>query len=102
MGVAQTGWLVSGARKKGAAANDLSPVEHQMSSSPAERYRVLLMLEDGQVSPEAINAKQISDAKMSRVQILRCRVRYFTEGIALGDKSFVKSMMSMRRGDQGG
>ena len=35
--------------------------------------------------------------KLSRGELLRCRVRYFTEGMVLGSKSFVEGVFAQRR-----
>jgi hypothetical protein len=36
--------------------------------------------------------------KLSRFEMLRCRVRYFTDGVALGTKDFVEAVFKAERG----
>lgn len=36
--------------------------------------------------------------KLSRYEMLRCRVRYFTDGVALGTKEFVNTAFTSERG----
>ena len=76
-------------------------------ASGAERYRMLLFgkaVVKVQASTEKVVRKGIepakvyevrsSDGKLSRAEMLRCRIRYFSEGRVIGAKSFVKGFKS--------
>ncbi len=38
-----------------------------------------------------------SDGKLSRAELVRCRVRYFSDGVALGSRKFVEELFQGRR-----
>lgn len=42
------------------------------------------------IDPERIEAVLESGGRLSRVELLRCRIRYFTQGVAVGGRSFVE------------
>ena len=41
------------------------------------------------------------DGKLSEAQVLRCRVRYFSDGVVLGSKAFVEDVFQKHRGEFG-
>jgi putative transposase len=49
-------------------------------------------------SPEQVRAVLASGGKLSAGQALRCRVRYFSDGVALGSQAFVESVFQAHRG----
>jgi REP element-mobilizing transposase RayT len=74
------------------------------------RYRVLLYAEGGdrraacggQVVRKGIAAAEVDkvlegNGKLPLPEILRCRVRYFTDGMAIGGKAFVERVFSENR-----
>jgi hypothetical protein len=74
------------------------------------RYRVLLYAEGGerraayggQVVRKGIATAEVdkaleSNGKLPLPEILRCRVRYFTDGMAIGGKAFVERVFSENR-----
>ena len=75
----------------------------------AEWYRTWLFDEGREQRDEAGNLKRRgldrktvrkvieSGGKLSRAQLLRCRVRYFSAGVAIGSKSFVEGVFKARR-----
>jgi len=48
-------------------------------------------------SPEAVKAVLDSDGKLTLAQALRCRVRYFSDGVVLGSKAFVEDVFQRNR-----
>jgi hypothetical protein len=42
-----------------------------------------------------------SGGKLSRAELLRCRVRWFSDGVAIGSKSFVEGVFTKCRGHFG-
>jgi len=79
--------------------------------SAAEVYRCWLF-EDGKtrgtattgararagISAEASAAEKQRKGKLSRIALLRCRVRYFSDGLVLGSKSYVNGVFQHHRG----
>ena len=75
----------------------------------AEWYRTWLFEEgreqrdgDGNLTRRGLDPKTIEQVKkeggkLSRPQLLRCRVRYFSAGVAIGSKSFVEEVFKARR-----
>jgi hypothetical protein len=55
----------------------------------------------GGFSPEAAEAAKNRKGKLSRAALLRCRVRYFTDGLVLGTKSYVDGVFESYRGQFG-
>ena len=58
--------------------------------------------EDGKLTRRGLDPKTIEKVKkeggkLSRPQLLRCRVRYFTDGVAIGSKSFIEEVFNARR-----
>jgi len=49
------------------------------------------------VSAEALEKVRRGDGKLSRVELLRCRVRYFSEGLAIGSRGFIEELFEARR-----
>ncbi len=49
------------------------------------------------VSAEEIEAVRAAGGKLSAAQLLHCRVRYFTDGVAIGSKAFVESVFQAHR-----
>jgi len=92
MEVPQDSWLL--AREKTAASR--AEQRKAKKVTPAAMYCVLLVLEEGCVSPKEMSEEDLEKAKLSVPQLLRCRVRYFTEGIALGGKQFVDGLLRRR------
>jgi hypothetical protein len=35
--------------------------------------------------------------KLTRAQLLRCRVRYFSDGVAIGSRGFIEEVFGLRR-----
>ncbi len=75
------------------------------------RYRVLLYAEGeehraaygGQVVRKGIETTEVdkvleSNGKLPLPEILRCRVRYFTDGMVIGGKAFVERVFNENRG----
>ena len=75
------------------------------------RYRVLLYAEGedrraaygGRVVRKGIETAEVdkvleSNGKLPLPEILRCRVRYFTDGMAIGGKAFVERVFNENRG----
>ncbi len=48
-------------------------------------------------SPEAVKAVLDGDGKLTLSQALRCRVRYFSDGVVLGSKAFVEDVFQRNR-----
>jgi len=48
-------------------------------------------------SAEEVRAVLASGGKLSAAQALRCRVRYFSDGVALGSRAFVESVFQAHR-----
>ena len=72
-------------------------------------YRALLFEEgreqgdeDGNVKRRGLDRETVEKVKkkggkLSRPQLLRCRVRCFTDGVAIGSKSFIEHLFRERR-----
>ncbi len=86
------------------------PVDSWRSAGVAEAYRCLLHAEgreikDAQnetvvqrgVSVESARAVLAEKGKLSPAELVRLRVRYFTDGLALGSKEFVESIFESQR-----
>ncbi len=52
-------------------------------------------------SPERVQAVLDSDGRLPIPEILRCRVRYFTDGVALGSQEFVEEIFGRYRNQFG-
>jgi REP element-mobilizing transposase RayT len=104
---------VAGHGERGATAWDTPAVAKGMSA--AEVYRCWLF-EDGQLrttaqaggartkagfSNEESAAEKQRLGKLSRGALLRCRVRYFSDGLVLGSKSYVDGLFQHYRGHFG-
>ncbi|MEI6653193.1 MAG: transposase [Verrucomicrobiota bacterium] len=50
------------------------------------------------ISKEVVAAEKKRQGKLSRGELLRCRVRYFSDGLVLGSKSYVEGMFQKYRG----
>lgn len=48
-------------------------------------------------TPSEVEAVKASGGKLSRGQLLRCRVRYFSDGVAIGSKGFVNEVFDNHR-----
>ena len=93
---------------RGEAAWDKPATVKGMSA--AEVYRCWLF-EDGKsrrekaikggFSTEAAEAEKKRKGKLSRAALLRCRVRYFSDGLVLGTKSYVEGVFENHRGHFG-
>jgi len=86
------------------------PVDGWKSAGAAAAYRCLLHAEgrevkDAQnekvvtrgVSVESARAVLAEKGKLSPAELVRLRVRYFTDGVALGSKEFVESIFEAQR-----
>ena len=75
------------------------------------RYRVLLYAEGGErraaygghvvrkgIATTEVDQVLESNGKLPLSEILRCRVRYFTDGMAIGGKAFVERIFNENRG----
>jgi hypothetical protein len=51
--------------------------------------------------PEEVDAVLAAKGRLDHWQMLRCRVRYFADGLALGTKCFVNDVFAARRGHFG-
>ena len=105
---------VAGHGGRGADAWDTPATANGMSA--AEVYRCWLF-EDGKtrgdktaktaktakggISTAAAAAEKQRLGKLSRAALLRCRVRYFTDGLVLGTKSYVDGVFENHRGQFG-
>ena len=99
---------VVGHEDRGATAWD-TPAEAK-GMSAAEVYRCWLF-EDGKtredkpskagLSTESAAAEKKRKGKLSRAALLRCRVRYFSDGLVLGTKSYVDGVFEAYRGQFG-
>jgi hypothetical protein len=49
------------------------------------------------MSLEEVRKVREAGGKLSRAQLLRCRVRYFSDGVAIGSKGFVEELFGLRR-----
>jgi hypothetical protein len=49
------------------------------------------------MSPEEVRTVMEQGGKLTRGQLLRCRVRYFSDGMAIGSKAFVEEVFAKRR-----
>jgi putative transposase len=87
------------------------PVDGWKSAGAAEAYRCLLHAEgrevkDAQkeqvlrrgVSAETVRAVLAEKGKLSAAELVRLRVRYFTDGVVLGSKEFVEGVFEAQRG----
>ena len=60
--------------------------------------RCLVATEDGKgIDPENVRAELKRGGKLSREELLRCKVRYFTDGFVLGTKAFVEEFFERNR-----
>jgi hypothetical protein len=102
---------VAGHGERGETAWDTPAVAKGMSA--AEVYRCWLF-EDGKTrqtrgdkatkggfSTEAAEVEKKRKGKLSRAALLRCRVRYFSDGLVLGTKSYVDGVFEAYRGHFG-
>ena len=51
----------------------------------------------GGITPEIVDAVVRSKGKLPLTEYLRCRVRYFTDGLAIGSRSFVDDVFTKER-----
>jgi hypothetical protein len=49
------------------------------------------------MSLEEVRKVREAGGKLSRAQLLRCRVRYFSDGVAIGSKGFVEEIFQVSR-----
>ncbi|HMP73138.1 MAG TPA: hypothetical protein PKE55_07740, partial [Kiritimatiellia bacterium] len=49
-------------------------------------------------SAEEVKKVLAEGGKLSRAEVLRCRVRYFSDGVALGSRAFVEEVFEANRG----
>jgi len=86
------------------------PVDGWKSASAAEAYRCLLHtdgreIKDAQnehvvrqgLSTETARAVLTEKGKLSTAELIRLRVRYFTDGLALGSKEFIEGIFESQR-----
>ncbi|WP_395744018.1 transposase [Prosthecobacter sp.] len=86
------------------------PVDGWKSASTAEAYRCLLHDEGREVrdaqnekvirrgiTPESARAVLAAKGKLTPSELIRLRVRYFTEGLVLGSKAFVEDIFITHR-----
>jgi len=86
------------------------PVDGWKSAGAAEAYRCLLHtdgreVKDAQkqnvirhgVSPESARAVLAEKGKLSTAELIRLRVRYFTDGVILGSREFVEGIFESQR-----
>ncbi|WP_395742420.1 transposase [Prosthecobacter sp.] len=90
------------------------PVDSWRSADAAEAYRCLLQdegreIKDAQnenvmrrgITAEAARAVLAAKGKLSPAELVRLRVRYFTDGLVLGSKAFVEEVFQTHRDDFG-
>jgi len=91
----------SARRGLAAALSELKPEADWRDVGP--RYRKLLfgIGEESSaragLSREAVAKVWRNGGKLSLAQLLRCRIRYFTDGLAVGSESFVESVFELGR-----
>ena len=86
------------------------PVDGWKTANAAEAYRCLLHAEgrevkDAQnenvvrpgVTAESARAVLAQGGKLSTAELIRLRVRYFTDGVVLGSKEFVENIFTTQR-----
>ncbi|MFC5456711.1 transposase [Prosthecobacter fluviatilis] len=86
------------------------PVDGWKSTAAAEAYRCLLHADGREikdarnehvvrsgVSADTARAVLAAKGKLSTTELVRLRVRYFTDGLALGSKEFVESIFEAQR-----
>ena len=63
-------------------------------------YRVHLFAEGDGSGMDAERVKEVLESRgaLSKGALLRCRVRYFTDGLAIGSKGFVENVFETHRG----
>jgi hypothetical protein len=49
------------------------------------------------IDPRKVAEVREKKGRLTRWELLRCRVRYFTDGVALGEKAWVESIFALRR-----
>ncbi len=49
------------------------------------------------IRAEAVRKVRESGGKLSRAELLRCRVRYFSDGVAIGSRDFIEGVFRERR-----
>ena len=49
------------------------------------------------VSLEEVRKVREAGGKLTRAQLLRCRVRYFSDGVAIGSRNFIEELFQVRR-----
>ena len=87
---------------QGAAQAGLATVvgQHSWSESAAADYRMVLYGKGGQarigeqaaIDPERVRAVLAAGGKVSSAELLRCRIRYISQGAIFGSESFVRKM----------
>jgi len=83
----------------------MSFLESTEWSQAAAEYRMLLFVTAGSANgsdkqvlgPEAIKAELARGGELGMGQVLRLRIRHFTEGVFLGSKEFVNEMFARHR-----
>jgi len=96
--------------QRGLCKAQSKPVDGWKSAGAAEAYRCLLHAEgrevkDAQnekvvrrgVTAESARAVLATGGKLSTAELVRLRVRYFTDGVALGSKEFVEGLFTEQR-----
>ncbi len=84
-----------------AALADLKPGANWGDVGP--RYRKILFgIGEGNAARAGLSRERVAEVwaaggKLSLAQLLRCRVRYFTDGLALGSESFLESLFAQLR-----
>ena len=83
----------------------LDDVQHDANwRDVGSRYRKILFgIGEGSSVRPGISQKEVAavwkaGGKLSLAQLLRCRVRYFSDGLAIGSESFVERVFAMLRG----
>ena len=46
---------------------------------------------------EAVRKVKEGGGKLSRAELLRCRVRYFSDGVAIGSRGFIEELFQAQR-----
>ena len=83
---------------------ELKPIKRAKGSLTAAALYRTWLFEDGVETPKRAGVKtaardevRVRGGKLSRSELLRCRVRYFSDGVAIGSRSFVEEVFEGRR-----
>ncbi len=90
-------WLFGEGLEAGNAAGNAAGVDAAVERSGLEatgRLKPALPSARTGFSKERVEAVLRSGGKLSRAELLRCRVRWFSDGVAIGSKAFVEGVFN--------